>query len=40
MITDGEGSFNFSDSYIASMKRIENLRTDEYVLDYYKNKGY
>ena len=39
MITDGEGSFNFSDSYIASMKRIENLRTDEYVLDYYKNKG-
>jgi hypothetical protein len=33
ILTNGKASFSFSDAYISSMKRIENLRTDEYVLE-------
>jgi len=38
-ITGGKASFNFNDAYFTHMKRLENLRTDEYALDCYKNKG-
>lgn len=39
VVTDGKACFDFSDNYITVIKRLENLRTDEYVLDYYKNTG-
>lgn len=38
VIENGKAKFSFYDAYIDSVRRLENLRTDEYVLDYYKSK--